>query len=101
MVVKPYQGLVRTGRAGRFSRGSSAGAGSTCGSSTARSTPEPANLARLRDRKLSRKRSLAWREHVLGLAALDRTAAGEPLRRVHEMVVRRTGLESEPVDPRL
>ena len=33
-----------------------------------------------------RKRDLALREHGLGLAALDRLAAGEPLWRVHELV---------------
>ena len=62
---------------------------------------EPANLARLRERGLGRKRSLALREYALGLEALDRVARGEPLWRVHECVFAILALESEPVDPRL
>ena len=62
---------------------------------------EPANLARLRQRGLSHKRSLALREYALGLEALDRVAGGEPLWRVHECVFAVLALESEPVDPRL
>jgi len=61
----------------------------------------PANLARLRDRQLARKRSLALREYALGLEAIDRLVAGEPLWRVHEAVFAVLALESEPVDPRL
>ena len=61
----------------------------------------PDNLARLRDRNLGRKRSLALREYALGLEALDRVAGGEPLWRVHEAVFGVLALESEPVDPRL
>ncbi|HEY0804689.1 MAG TPA: polynucleotide kinase-phosphatase, partial [Pseudonocardiaceae bacterium] len=62
---------------------------------------EPANLDRLRDRNLNAKRSLALREYALGLEALTRAAAGEPLWRVHECVFAVLALESEPVDPRL
>ena len=61
----------------------------------------PEQLARLRERRLGRKRALALREHALGLAALDRTAAGAPLWRVHEAVFAVLACESEPVDPRL
>lgn len=61
----------------------------------------PANLERLRDRHLGHKRSLALREYALGLEALERLAAGEPLWRVHEAVFAVLALESEPVDPRL
>ncbi|WP_269856539.1 polynucleotide kinase-phosphatase [Streptomyces sp. RPT161] len=61
----------------------------------------PDNLARLRARSLGHKRSLALREYALGLEALDRLAAGEPLWRVHEAVFAVLALESEPVDPRL
>lgn len=60
-----------------------------------------ANLARLRQRSLGRKRSLALREYALGLEGLDRLAAAEPLWRVHEAVFAVLALESEPVDPRL
>ncbi|MEU5126332.1 polynucleotide kinase-phosphatase [Streptomyces mobaraensis] len=61
----------------------------------------PDNLARLRNRHLGHKRSLALREYALGLEALDRLADGEPLWRVHEAVFAVLALESEPVDPRL
>ncbi len=100
MVVKPYQGLS-------VPEGRQVQPGIKCrGREYLRiiygpDYTEPANLTRLRDRKLSRKRSMAWREHVLGLAALDRTAAGEPLHRVHEVVAAVLACESEPVDPRL
>jgi hypothetical protein len=61
----------------------------------------PANLARLRERNLGRKRSLALREYALGLESLRRLVDGEPLWRVHEAVFAVLALESEPVDPRL
>lgn len=59
------------------------------------------NLSRLRSRSLGRKRSAALREYALGLEALERFVAGEPLWRVHEAVFAVLALESEPVDPRL
>jgi polynucleotide kinase-phosphatase len=62
---------------------------------------EPARLDRLRKRGLGRKWGLALREYALGVAALDRLAAGEPLWRVHELVFAILAAESEPVDPRL
>jgi protein phosphatase len=61
----------------------------------------PANLDRLRERGLGRKRSLALREYALGVEALDRFVAREPLWRVHEAVFAVLALESETVDPRL
>ncbi|NET56492.1 MAG: polynucleotide kinase-phosphatase [Symploca sp. SIO2E6] len=61
----------------------------------------PQNLERLRSRGLSTKRSMAMREFILGLEALERFVAYEPLRRVHECVFGVMALESEPVDPRL
>ncbi|WP_042375897.1 polynucleotide kinase-phosphatase [Streptacidiphilus melanogenes] len=61
----------------------------------------PEHLTRLRSRALGHKRSLALREYALGVEALDRLAAGEPLWRVHEAVFAVLALESEPVDPRL
>lgn len=61
----------------------------------------PEHLARLRERGLAAKRSLALRELALGLEALERFVAGEPLYRVHECVFGVLALESEPVDPRL
>lgn len=59
------------------------------------------NLARLRSRGLSAKRSLALREFALGIEGLERFVGREPLRRVHECVFGILALESEPVDPRL
>ena len=61
----------------------------------------PENLERLRQRGLSKKRSLALREFALGIEALERFVAKEPLRRIHECVFGILALESEPVDPRL
>jgi protein phosphatase len=59
------------------------------------------NLSRLRSRGLGLKRSLAQREFALGIEALERFTAAEPLYRVHECVFGVLALESEPVDPRL
>lgn len=62
---------------------------------------KPEHLARLRQRALGGKRSLAIREFALGLEGLERFVQREPLRRVHECVFGVLALESEPVDPRL
>jgi protein phosphatase len=59
------------------------------------------SLSRLRERGLGHKRSLALREFCLGIEALARFVAAEPLYRVHECVFGVLALESEPVDPRL
>jgi polynucleotide kinase-phosphatase len=61
----------------------------------------PENIARLKSRGLSRKRSLALREFALGIEGLERFIKKEPLRRVHESVFGVLALESEDVDPRL
>jgi protein phosphatase len=62
----------------------------------------PGNLEALRHRgSLALKRSLATREHALGVEALGRFVAREPLYRVHECVFGVLALESEPVDPAL
>jgi polynucleotide kinase-phosphatase len=61
----------------------------------------PENIARLKNRALSRKQSLAIREFALGVEALERFVKKEPLRRVHESVFAVLALESEDVDPRL
>ncbi|WP_019146259.1 polynucleotide kinase-phosphatase [Aeromicrobium massiliense] len=61
----------------------------------------PENLARLRDRNLGHKRSMALREYALGLEGLRRLAGGEPTWRVHECAFAVLAMESEPVDPRL
>jgi protein phosphatase len=62
---------------------------------------EPVHIDRLRTRNLGRKRSLAIREFGLGVEALERFVAREPLYRVHECVFGVLAMESEPVDPRL
>ncbi|WP_431947531.1 polynucleotide kinase-phosphatase [Actinacidiphila sp. bgisy167] len=102
MVVKPLQALVRDQDGNRLVQ-----PGVKCrGREYLRIIygPEytrPDQLVRLRSRALGHKRSLALREYALGLEALDRLAAGEPLWRVHEAVFAVLSLESEPVDPRL
>lgn len=55
----------------------------------------------LRQRHLGRKRSLALREHGLGLDALAGFVGRDPLWKVHQAVFAVLALESEPVDPRL
>ena len=62
---------------------------------------EPANLARLASRNVSRKRALALREYALGLEALHRFVTDEPLWRIQEATAAVLALESDPVDPRL
>ena len=59
------------------------------------------NLKRLKNRSLTRKRSLALKEFSLGMESIDRFVSNEPLYRVHECVFGVLALESEPVDPRL
>lgn len=61
----------------------------------------PEHMAQLKQRGLSRKRSLALREFALGIEGLERFVKKEPLRRVHESVFGVLALESESVDPRL
>jgi hypothetical protein len=102
MVIKPYGGLAVTDHAGRLVQ-----PGVKCrGREYLRIIygPEytrPEQLDRLRQRNLGRKRSLALREHGLGLAALDRLAEGAATWRIHELVFAILAAESEPVDPRL
>ncbi|WP_378738533.1 polynucleotide kinase-phosphatase [Nocardia brasiliensis] len=107
MVVKPRQALVRGTPKAEGATGRLVQPGVKCrGPEYLRIIYGPeyrreANLNRLRNRGLGRKRSMALREYALGLEALDRLAAGEPLWRVHEAVFAVLALESEPVDPRL
>jgi protein phosphatase len=100
MVVKPADGLVR-GPHGLAQPGLKVRGREYLRIIYGPDYTEPGNLARLRTRAVGRKRSLALREYALGLAGLDRVAAGEPLWRVHECVFGVLALESEPVDPRL
>jgi protein phosphatase len=101
MVVKPWANLVRAGR-GLVQPGIKVRGREYLRIIYGPDYTEPANLQRLRPRRsLNHKRSLALREYALGLEALERVAAGEPLWRVHEPVFAVLALESEPVDPRL
>ncbi len=101
MVVKPWDNLVRAGR-GLAQPGVKVRGREYLRIIYGPDYTEPANLTRLRERRsLNHKRSLALREYALGLEALERVAAGEPLWRVHEPVFAVLALESEPVDPRL
>lgn len=101
MVVKPHAGLVRSAKGGLVQPGLKCRGPEYLRLIYGPDYLAPAQLTRLRDRGLGRKRSLASREYALGLAALDRVAAGEPLWRVHEAVFAILACESEPVDPRL
>ncbi len=100
MVVKPLAGLVR-GPRGLVQPGVKVRGREYLRIIYGPEYTEPANLDRLRRRALGHKRSLALREYALGLEALERTARGEPLWRVHECVFAVLACESEPVDPRL
>lgn len=100
MVVKPYANLTR-GRRGLVQPGIKVRGREYLRIIYGPDYTEPANLNRLRQRGLGHKRSLALREYALGLEALERTAGGEPLWRVHEAVFAVLALESERVDPRL
>ncbi|MBI1758831.1 MAG: polynucleotide kinase-phosphatase [Actinobacteria bacterium] len=100
MVVKPAANLVR-GRRGLVQPGLKVRGREYLRIIYGPDYTEPANLERLRVRGLGHKRSLAAREHALGLESLERAARGEPLWRVHECVFAVLALESEPVDPRL
>ncbi|WP_327168963.1 polynucleotide kinase-phosphatase [Streptomyces subrutilus] len=101
MVVKPLQAYARDGRGRLVQPGIKVRGREYLRIVYGPEYTRPDHLERLRDRFLGHKRSLALREYALGLEALDRLAAGEPLWRVHEAVFAVLALESEPVDPRL
>lgn len=44
---------------------------------------------------------MALREYALGLEAVRRAVAGDPVWRIHQCVFGVLAMESEPVDPRL
>ncbi|MFS4106331.1 polynucleotide kinase-phosphatase [Streptomyces sp. PD-S100-1] len=101
MVVKPLGALVRTERGRLVQPGIKCRGREYLRIIYGPEYTRPDNLARLRQRFLHHKRSLALREFALGAEALARLADGEPLWRVHEAVFAVLALESEPVDPRL
>lgn len=59
------------------------------------------HLDKLRQRAMSRKRSLALREFALGVEALESLVHQAPLYQIHRYVFGIMALESSPVDPRL
>lgn len=101
MVVKPIEALVRDGKGRLVQPGIKCRGREYLRIIYGPEYTRPDHLDKLRGRFLGHKRSLAIREYALGLEALDRLAAGEPLWRVHEAVFAVLALESEPVDPRL
>jgi protein phosphatase len=101
MVVKPVDAIVQGGRHGLVQPGIKCRGRDYLRIIYGPEYTEPANLERLRQRGIGHKRSLAQREFALGIEALERFVAGEPLYRVHECVFAVLALESEPVDPRL
>ncbi|SDK29932.1 polynucleotide kinase-phosphatase [Streptomyces indicus] len=101
MVVKPLGALVRDGKGRLVQPGIKCRGREYLRIIYGAEYTRPENLERLRQRYLGHKRSLALREYALGVEALDRLGAGEPLWRVHEAVFAVLALESEPVDPRL
>ena len=100
MVVKPLS-FIHRGNRGISQPAVKCRGGSTCGSSTAPSTPPKRTFPGCGHGGLGRKRSLALGEFALGVEGLERFVRREPLRRVHECVFGVLALESEPVDPRL
>ncbi|WP_317229388.1 polynucleotide kinase-phosphatase [Clavibacter sp. MX14-G9D] len=100
MVVKPTGGLVR-GRKSLAQPGIKVRGREYLRIVYGPDYTEPANLRRLRDRDVGRKRSMALREYALGIEAVERFVAGEPTWRVHQAVFGVLAMESEPVDPRL
>ncbi|MFD8980722.1 polynucleotide kinase-phosphatase [Streptomyces sp. NPDC059564] len=101
MVVKPLQAYARDGKGRLVQPGVKVRGREYLRIIYGPEYTRPEHLEKLRQRFLGHKRSLALREYALGLEALDRLAAGEPLWRVHEPVFAVLALESEPVDPRL
>ncbi|MFE9246567.1 polynucleotide kinase-phosphatase [Nocardiopsis sp. NPDC006938] len=101
MVVKPLLGARARGRKGLAQPGLKVRGPEYLRIVYGADYTDPERIAVLKDRKLGRKNGLAMREHKLGLEALTRQAAGEPLWRVHEPVFAVLALETEPVDPRL
>ena len=101
MVVKPLLGLRAKGRKGLAQPGLKVRGPEYLRIVYGADYTDPGRIAVLKDRGLGRKNGLAMREHKLGLEALTRLAAGEPLWRVHQPVFAVLALETEPVDPRL
>ena len=100
MVVKPLEGIVR-GSKGPFQPALKVRGRDYLRLIYGIDYDMPSNLARLRQRNVTRKRSLAVRELALGHEALLRFVRKDALVRVHECVLGVLAMESEAVDPRL
>lgn len=100
MVVKPLEGIVR-GSKGPFQPALKVRGRDYLRLIYGIDYDMPSNLARLRQRNVQRKRSLAVRELALGHEALLRFVRKDALVRVHECVLGVLAMESEAVDPRL
>lgn len=100
MVVKPFDNLVR-GPKGLVQPGLKVRGREYLRIIYGADYTTSSTLARLKQRNLGQKRSMALREYALGLEAVRRAASGEPVWRVHQCVFGVLAMESEPVDPRL
>ncbi|MCL8252346.1 polynucleotide kinase-phosphatase [Aeromicrobium fastidiosum] len=100
MVVKPFDNLVR-GPKGLVQPGLKVRGREYLRIIYGADYTDPATLERLRGRNVGQKRSMALREYALGLEAVRRAVAGEPVWRVHQCVFAVLAMESEAVDPRL
>lgn len=100
MVVKPLQNLSR-GKNGLLQPGLKVRGREYLRIIYGPHYTEAEELAKLRKRNTSHKRSMALREYALGIEAVTRLVIKEPLWRVHEAVFAILAMESEPVDPRL
>ncbi len=100
MVVKPFDNLVR-GPKGLVQPGLKVRGREYLRIIYGADYTDPATLARLRQRNVGQKRSMALREYALGLEAVQRASEGEPVWRVHQCVFGVLAMESEAVDPRL
>lgn len=100
MVVKPFDNLVR-GPKGLVQPGLKVRGREYLRIIYGADYTDPSSLERLKKRNVGQKRSMALREYALGLEAVRRAAAGEPVWRIHQCVFGVLAMESEPVDPRL
>ncbi len=100
MVVKPFDNLVR-GPKGIVQPGLKVRGREYLRIIYGADYTDASTLERLKRRNVGQKRSMALREYALGLEALRRASAGEPVWRVHQCVFGVLAMESEPVDPRL
>ncbi|WP_207843507.1 polynucleotide kinase-phosphatase [Williamsia soli] len=100
MVVKPLSNLVR-GSKGLVQPGLKVRGPEYLRIIYGADYTDPDTLARLKQRNLGHKRSMALREYALGLEAVSRAVDGDPVWQVHQCVFGVLAMESEPVDPRL